>query len=182
MLNGNGVQKELFLTQPNFLIMPKINLNLLRKLASLVTWVNSRWFLALKKNLASLKKSSFFYAASIQQILISPFEIFHYFINHFFSKCRVFISYAFFMPFWQIYWCLFWNKTLSKYLYDESESYILANILFLPFFLIIQLYNCDLRQSLTSFADFVFTQCTQKLVYKTKKGPRKISLSRLWHV
>ena len=37
MLNGNGVQKELFLTQPNFLIMPKINLNLLRKLASLVT-------------------------------------------------------------------------------------------------------------------------------------------------
>ena len=70
MLNGNGVQKELFLTQPNFLIMPKINLNLLRKLASLVTWVNSRWFLALKKNLASLKKSSFFYAASIQQILI----------------------------------------------------------------------------------------------------------------
>jgi len=42
MLNGNGVQKELFLTQPNFLIMPKINLNLLRKLASLVTWVNSR--------------------------------------------------------------------------------------------------------------------------------------------
>ena len=69
MLNGNGVQKELFLTQPNFLIMPKINLNLLRKLASLVTWVNSRWFLALKKNLASLKKSSFFYAASIQQIL-----------------------------------------------------------------------------------------------------------------
>ena len=71
MLNGNGVQKELFLTQPNFLIMPKINLNLLRKLASLVTWVNSRWFLALKKNLASLKKSSFFYAASIQQILIN---------------------------------------------------------------------------------------------------------------
>ena len=66
----NGVQKELFLTQPIFLIMPKINLNLLRKLASLVTWVNSRWFLALKKNLASLKKSSFFYAASIQQILI----------------------------------------------------------------------------------------------------------------
>ena len=37
MLNGNGVQNELFLTQPNFLIMPKINLNLLRKLASLVT-------------------------------------------------------------------------------------------------------------------------------------------------
>ena len=114
--------------------------------------------------------------------IFSPYEIFHYFINHFFSKCRVFISYAFFMPFWQIYWCLFWNKTLSKYLYDESESYILANKLFLPFFLIIQLYNCDLRQSLTSFADFLFTQCTQKLVYKTKKGPRKISLSRLWHV
>ena len=60
MLNGNGVQKELFLTQPNFLIMPKINLNLLRKLASLVTWVNSRWYLALKKNFASLKKVSIF--------------------------------------------------------------------------------------------------------------------------
>ena len=57
-----------FLTQQNSLIMPKINLNLLRKLASLVTEVNSRWFLALKKKFASLKKILTFYASSIQQI------------------------------------------------------------------------------------------------------------------
>ena len=59
-----------FLTQQNSLIMPKINLNLLRKLASLVTEVNSRWFWALKKNFASLKKILTFYASSIQQISI----------------------------------------------------------------------------------------------------------------
>ena len=50
--------------------MPKINLNLLRKLASLVTEVNSRWFWALKKIFASLKKILTFYASSIQQISI----------------------------------------------------------------------------------------------------------------
>ena len=42
MLNGNGVQNEVFFTQQNSLIMPEINLNLQRKLASLVTLVNSR--------------------------------------------------------------------------------------------------------------------------------------------
>ena len=55
MLNGNGVQNEVFLTQQNSLIMPEINLNLQRKLASLVTLVNSRWFWALNKNFVRLK-------------------------------------------------------------------------------------------------------------------------------
>jgi len=41
MLNGNGVQNELFLTQPNFLIMPKINLQRWRSVQLIIVWIKS---------------------------------------------------------------------------------------------------------------------------------------------